>query len=90
MDRELGREEFYAALGGITKAVDDGFRQVNARLDRLNGKTERHGEEIAALKAVQDEPEPRKARDGRKDGAIGGAIAAGAMALIELARYLAK
>ena len=86
---ELGRDEFYAALNGITRAVDSGFDQVNKRLDRLNGKTEKHGEEIAALKATADAG-GSDTRSSKRDGAIGGAIAAGAMAIIELARHLWK
>jgi hypothetical protein len=94
MDRELSREEFYAALGGVTKAVDSGFAQVNARLDKLNGKTERHGEAIAAINAVQrvaaqvleDDPP----RSSKKNSAIGAGVAAGVVVIVEAIKALWK
>lgn len=79
----LSREEFYAGLGGLSKGMDAGFSQVNARLDKLNGKTETHGQDIAVLKdRARRDPGSRK-----KDGAIGGAIAAAVLAIVEGARY---
>jgi len=89
MERELSREEFYTALGALGKSMETGFNGVHARLDRLNGKTERHGESIAALNAVQrvaaqvleDDP-PR--HTSKRDSAIGGGIVAGVFGIIEI------
>ena len=50
MSDELSREEFYHALGALSKAVDTGFTGVNARLDKINGQVNTHREEIAVLK----------------------------------------
>ncbi len=99
MERELSREEFYAALGALSRSVETlsnsmeksmelGFSQITTRLDKLNGKTERHGEDIAVLKAVQKvaqqvlEDEPR--RTTRKDVAVGSGVAAGIIGIIEI------
>lgn len=49
MADDLSREEFYHALGALSKAVDTGFDGVNRRLDRLNGQVVDHGESIAVL-----------------------------------------
>jgi hypothetical protein len=49
-DTEISREEFYHALGALSKAVDSGFAGVNARLDKINGQVNTHREEIAVLK----------------------------------------
>lgn len=88
-DEGPSREEFYAALGGLSKAVDAGFAQINARLDRLNGKTETHGREIAALQERSRHVHRGESRS-RRDGAIGGAIAGAVMAVIEVVRYMTK
>jgi len=95
MERELSRDEFYAALGALSRSMETGFSGLNSRLDKLNGKTERHGEDISALKAVQVREE-REARDdepsqsGRRDGAIGAGVAAGVVGIIELVKVLWK
>ncbi|MES2958117.1 MAG: hypothetical protein V4792_08010 [Pseudomonadota bacterium] len=50
MADELSREEFYHALGVLSKGMDRGFEGVNDRLDRINGQVNTHREEIAVLK----------------------------------------
>jgi hypothetical protein len=90
MERELSREEFYTALAALGKSMDAGFAGVNVRLDRLNGKTERHGEDIAVLKAVQQSERDEPTRSGRKDSAIGAGVAAGAFGIIELVKAIWK
>jgi hypothetical protein len=90
MERELSREEFYAVIGGLTKAVDDGFDQVNKRLDTLNGKTHENVADIAVLKALRAQEE--KAEDTtpsrRKEVTITSAIAAGVVGAIEIAKMM--
>jgi len=98
MERELNRDEFYAALGALSRSMETGFSGLNSRLDKLNGKTERHGEDISALKAVQKavqeiearEDERGEPRSGRKDSAIGAGVAAGVVGIIELVKVLWK
>jgi hypothetical protein len=79
MSDELSREEFYAALNGITKSVDSGFAGVHNRLDRLNGKTEAHGNRITAIETLMKERDHQTSPDrmarGLGLGSILGSIA---------------
>ena len=69
-DTELSREEFYHALGSLSKAVDNGFAGLNARLDTMNGQVRTHGQQIAVLN-------DRGNRDGTARGAgVAGLITA--------------
>ncbi len=74
--------EHSAALAGLTAEV----RGINARLDKLNGKTARHETEIAGLKQARENEQKTKeerqersasARDTWKTvAAIGGVVVA--------------
>lgn len=90
-EQELSRDEFYAALAGISKAVDSGFAGVHTRLDRLNGQTREHGQDIAVLKDRSRREQTAERKSRVKEGAIGGAVVTAVGALLEIARhYLSK
>jgi hypothetical protein len=50
MEEQIGREEFYHAFAQLSKAVDNGFENVNRRLDGINGQVREHSTDIAVLK----------------------------------------
>lgn len=46
---EIREEEFDRAIAGLTKAMESGFQGVYLRLDKVNGRLDRHDEEIQDL-----------------------------------------
>jgi hypothetical protein len=75
-DDEISRDEFYRAVQGLATAMDSGFAQINARLDRLNSKTERHGNDITRIDTLIEEREKAATRDpAARWGAAGGVVA---------------
>ena len=63
MSDQLEREEFYTALGALTRSMDTGFSGLNTRLDKLNGKTEAHGNRLTAIETREVEREKSATRD---------------------------
>lgn len=55
--------------------VVEGFRQVNARLDALNGRVRAHGEQIAVLEAQYEQATAEKAADKNKRTTIVAGVA---------------
>lgn len=62
--------------------MDSGFGGINARLDRLNGKTEAHGKDIVRLETLLDERERAANKDttARLGGFVGAVV--GGVALV--------
>ena len=92
MDREVSRDEVYAALGALAKSQEAGFAQIVARLDKLNGKTEVNSIDIAVLKAIRLEEKEAREDDPpmsrKKEATFTGAIAASVVGLIEVAKMV--
>jgi hypothetical protein len=42
----IGGEEFERALSAVVNEMRSGFSAINGRLDRVNGRLDKHGEEI--------------------------------------------
>jgi hypothetical protein len=78
-DDGISRDEFYRAIQGLATAMDSGFAQTHTRLDRLNSKTEKHGNDITRIDAVMEERDKAATRD---TAARWGALAAGVAAII--------
>jgi hypothetical protein len=75
-DEDISRDEFYRAVQGLATAMDSGFAQINARLDRLNSKTEKHGNDIVRLETMVEEREKASSKDpAARWGAAGGVVA---------------
>jgi hypothetical protein len=62
-DTELSREEFYHALGALSKAVDTGFHGVNARLDVMNGRVNTSENRLTAIETREHERDRMATRD---------------------------
>lgn len=64
--------------------IKDGFSGINGRLDRLNGQTRKHGEEIAVLKSqIADTP---SAVSKKAIAGYGTAIGSGVVIVVEIAK----
>ncbi len=61
---EIREEEFERAVAGLTRAMENGFNGINARLDKVNGRLDRHDDEILDL---QLERARRQGREERGD-----------------------
>ena len=46
---QIREEEFERAIAGLTKAIEAGFAGTNSRLDKVNGRLDRHDEAIMDL-----------------------------------------
>ena len=46
---EIRPEEFDRAIIGLTKAMDEGFSGIHRRLDKVNGRIDRHDDELQDL-----------------------------------------
>ena len=54
MDNPITREECMMHTENLRSVLKEGFEGVHDRLDKLNGRTEKQGNEIAVLKILDD------------------------------------
>lgn len=70
MDQVTARE-FETAIGALTAEIRNGFAGAHARLDKVNGRLDRHGQAIAALEPLVARHDERLTGHDREFGQIG-------------------
>ncbi len=59
---EIREEEFDRAIAGLTRAMEVGFSGVHSRLDKVNGRLDRHDDELQDLQITRARQQGRDER----------------------------